>query len=81
MKLATIKTTAEEALKAAGFKPDQYLWVPGPNRLVVTVGGCLYVLRMSGGMSRVKLERILGKIDGWRDAIEAQAKGYKWGTA
>lgn len=71
MRLVTIRQETEKALQSAGFAPGSYLWLPKPNRLAVSVAGKIKTLPLRGGMSRAKLERVIGRIEGWQDMMAA----------
>ena len=64
-----IRLATQDALRAAGFPTGSYAWIDKPNRLVVSVGGQIKIITL-GGMSKSKLERTLGRIEGWRDMAD-----------
>ena len=71
MKLAVIRQTTEQALQQAGFAPGSFVWVPKPNRLNVIVAGKIRTLPLRGGMSKCDLMRMIGKIEGYAEALRA----------
>lgn len=73
MRLARIRREIEAALQAAGINPDTYIWVSGPNRLIVARAGRLHILPVPGSLSHARLQRILGRIDAWGDMARAAA--------
>jgi hypothetical protein len=72
MKKTDIRTVVQGALSQAGFKPGSFLWIDKPNRLVIAVAGQVKIITF-GGMSRTKLERALGRLEGWLDMTRIPA--------
>lgn len=69
-RFSDIRKEAQTVLEAAGFAPGSFLWLERPNRLVVHAGGKMRVVEF-GGLSKVKIARALGRIEGWADQLTA----------
>lgn len=68
MRVSSIRAETEAALKQHGFKADSFMWIAGPNALVISVGGKLKKVVLPGRRtSREKFNRALGRIEGWAD--------------
>lgn len=66
MRLAAVRERTEAALIAAGFQPASFVWIDKPNRLVVAIAGRVRILTLKGS-SKATLERMIGRIEGWKD--------------
>lgn len=64
MTVQRIRDLASAALSEAGYSAGSWVWVDGPNRLVLSVKGQLCTVKMPGGMARARLERAIGYLQG-----------------
>lgn len=67
MRIAKLRAQTEVALEAAGFSRHSFVWVDNPNRLIVSVAGRVRVVEL--GYGAAKMQRALGRIEGWKDAV------------
>lgn len=72
MTRTAFRATIEAELASMGWPPQSFLW-GAPSKLVIIVNGQLRELAIHAGMSKVKLNRALGKLEGWADLLGLEA--------
>jgi hypothetical protein len=58
----------EGEMQAMGWPEKSYLWA-APSKLVLIVNGQLREVTMHANMGWKKLNRALGRLEGWADAL------------
>ncbi len=66
MRRADVKAKAIEAVKSIGLN---HLWQDKPCKLFVVIKGQIKVIDIAAVRSRASFERVLGKIEGWAEAL------------
>jgi hypothetical protein len=62
------RSMIEGELSQMGWPPKSFLWADR-SRLVLIVSGNLREVPMHAGMGKAKLNRALGRIEGWADVL------------
>jgi hypothetical protein len=59
-----IRTEAAKSLKEAGYRDGSWIWLDGPNRLILTFRGAVCIVKMPGGLGRAEFARVVGYLQG-----------------
>jgi hypothetical protein len=67
MRVHEIRLTVEGVLSELGFDGGLWAWRNRPNTLEILIGEEVRTIEMRSGMSQKRLNREIGRIEGWAD--------------